>query len=67
MAAATTLTVFCDRKAADTWLQEHDPEGVAFEYDVLQMNRIGRRTILAMLLIVAIVLVKIVREGVEEL
>jgi hypothetical protein len=30
------LTVFASEKAADTWLQEHDPEGVAFEYEVLE-------------------------------
>jgi hypothetical protein len=24
------------RMAAETWLQENDPEGVAFKYDVLE-------------------------------
>jgi hypothetical protein len=30
------LTVFASEAAADTWLQENDPEGVAFEYEVKQ-------------------------------
>ena len=29
------LKVFANRDAADAWLAENDPEGVAFEYDVL--------------------------------
>jgi hypothetical protein len=29
------LKVFATQAAAETWLQEHDPEGVAFEYEVL--------------------------------
>jgi hypothetical protein len=28
--------VFAAKDAAETWLQENDPEGVAFEYDVLE-------------------------------
>ena len=28
------LKVFADEDAAETWLQENDPEGVAFEYEV---------------------------------
>jgi hypothetical protein len=30
------LKVFASEDAADTWLQENDPEGVAFEYEVLE-------------------------------
>jgi len=30
------LNVFASEIAAETWLQEHDPEGVAFEYEVLE-------------------------------
>ena len=30
------LKVFASEVAADTWLEENDPEGVAFEYDVLE-------------------------------
>jgi hypothetical protein len=30
------LKVFADLDAAETWLAEADPEGVAFEYDVLE-------------------------------
>ena len=40
-----------------TGLQENDPEGVAFEYERSGLNRIGRRTIFAMLLIVAVAIV----------
>jgi hypothetical protein len=29
------LKVFASPDAADAWLAENDPEGVAFEYDVL--------------------------------
>ena len=29
------LKVFANEDAAETWLQENDPEGVAFEYEVL--------------------------------
>ena len=29
------LKVFANRDAADAWFAEHDPEGVAFEYDVV--------------------------------
>jgi hypothetical protein len=29
------LKVFASDDAAETWLQENDPEGVAFEYEVL--------------------------------
>ena len=28
------LKVFANQKAAQDWLDENDPEGVAFEYDV---------------------------------
>jgi hypothetical protein len=30
------LTVFASEIAAETWLQENDPEGVAFEHEVLE-------------------------------
>jgi hypothetical protein len=30
------IKVFAGKEAAETWLQENDPEGVAFEYDVLE-------------------------------
>jgi hypothetical protein len=38
--------------AAETWFEENDPEGVAFEYE--GMKRIGRLAIFAVLLIVAL-------------
>jgi len=28
------LEVFADKDAAETWFEESDPEGVAFEYEV---------------------------------
>jgi hypothetical protein len=30
------LKVFANADAAETWLEENDPEGVAFEYAVLE-------------------------------
>jgi|HubBroStandDraft_6_1064221.scaffolds.fasta_scaffold1314577_2 hypothetical protein len=30
----------------ERWFEENDPEGVAFEYEVLERNRIGRRIIM---------------------
>jgi hypothetical protein len=30
------LKVFADEDAAARWFQENDPEGVAFEYEVLE-------------------------------
>ena len=30
------LKVFVDEATADTWLAENDPEGMAFEYEVLE-------------------------------
>jgi hypothetical protein len=33
---ADYLKVFATKDAAEAWLQENDPEGVAFEYDVLE-------------------------------
>jgi hypothetical protein len=33
---AEHLKVFANADAAETWLQENDPEGVAFEYEVLE-------------------------------
>jgi hypothetical protein len=29
------IKVFANADAAETWFEENDPEGVAFEYDVL--------------------------------
>lgn len=30
------IKVFATTDAAETWLKENDPEGVAFEYEVLE-------------------------------
>jgi hypothetical protein len=30
------LKVFANEKAANRWLEDNDPEGVAFEYEVLE-------------------------------
>jgi hypothetical protein len=30
--------VFANVDAATSWLDEHDPEGVAFEYDVIETD-----------------------------
>ena len=30
------IKVFANQDAAETWLEETDPEGVAFEYEVLE-------------------------------
>jgi len=30
------LKVFANEDAAETWLQENDPEGMAFEYEVME-------------------------------
>jgi hypothetical protein len=30
------LKVFANLDAAETWFEENDPEGVAFEYEVLE-------------------------------
>jgi hypothetical protein len=30
------IRVFANADAAETWFQENDPDGVAFEYDVLE-------------------------------
>ena len=30
------LKVFANREAAERWFEENDPEGVAFEYEVLK-------------------------------
>jgi hypothetical protein len=30
------LKVFASKEAAEAWLNENDPEGVAFEYEVLE-------------------------------
>ena len=33
---AEHVKVFANQDAAETWFAENDPEGVAFEYDVLE-------------------------------
>jgi hypothetical protein len=33
---AEHLKVFANLDAAETWFEENDPEGVAFEYEVLE-------------------------------
>jgi hypothetical protein len=33
--------VFANADAAETWFEENDPEGVAFEYDVIQLPESG--------------------------
>jgi hypothetical protein len=30
------LKVFASQEAAETWFEENDPEGVAFEYEILE-------------------------------
>jgi hypothetical protein len=32
------LKVFANVDAAETWFEENDPEGVAFEYDVIETD-----------------------------
>jgi hypothetical protein len=34
--SADYFKVFATAAAANTWFKEHDPEGVAFEYEVLE-------------------------------
>ncbi len=36
-----TLKVFDTAEAASAWVKKHDPEGVAFEYDVEQLRPAG--------------------------
>jgi hypothetical protein len=33
------IKVFANADAAETWFKENDPEGVAFEYEVLESTR----------------------------
>jgi hypothetical protein len=33
---AEHIKVFADQDTAETWFEENDPEGVAFEYEVLE-------------------------------
>ena len=33
---AEHVKVFANRDAAETWFDENDPEGVAFEYEILE-------------------------------
>jgi hypothetical protein len=34
------VKVFANQDAAETWFEENDPEGVAFEYEVLEWIRL---------------------------
>jgi hypothetical protein len=36
MIVADHLKVFANADAAEKWLEDNDPEGVAFEYEVLE-------------------------------
>ena len=38
---AEHIKVFADQDVAETWFAENDPEGVAFEYEVIQMPESG--------------------------
>jgi hypothetical protein len=55
------LKVFATEEAAQAWLDENDPEGVAFEYDTKWSVRtnepIGRRTIYVVLVIVVLLVI----------
>jgi len=35
------IRVFANQDAAETWFAENDPEGVAFEYEVIQKPESG--------------------------
>ena len=35
------IKVFATTDAAETWFEENDPEGVAFEYQVLECTRLA--------------------------
>ena len=35
------LKVFSNADAAEAWFAENDPEGVAFEYEVMECSRIN--------------------------
>jgi hypothetical protein len=35
--------VFANADAAETWFEENDPEGVAFEYEVLECSASAHR------------------------
>ena len=44
------IKVFANHDAAEAWFEENDPEGVAFEYDVLDCVRptkLNRRHLIA--------------------
>ena len=49
--------MFATTDDAETWLEENDPEGVAFEYEVLEWTRpvAGPHTRRLMILVLAIV------------
>ncbi|MET3966726.1 hypothetical protein [Bradyrhizobium sp. S3.9.1] len=59
------LKVFATEEAATAWFAKNDPGGVAFEYEVIRldapsrptMNHVGRRTLICMALILALVVV----------
>jgi hypothetical protein len=41
------LKVFADDEAAEAWFKENDPEGVAFEYEVMGKQVAGQHATLA--------------------
>jgi hypothetical protein len=41
------LKVFADDEAAEAWFKENDPEGVAFEYEVMGKRVAGQHATLA--------------------
>jgi hypothetical protein len=52
---ADHVKVFANQDAAEKWFEENDPEGVALRGP--RMNRVGRRTAYAMLLILVLAIV----------
>ena len=38
---AEHIKVFADQDAADAWFEKNDPEGVAFEYEVIVRQLLG--------------------------
>jgi hypothetical protein len=39
------IKVFASQDAAETWFEENDPEGVAFEYQILECRQLRRLTL----------------------
>jgi hypothetical protein len=46
-----TSKVFANADAAETWLAENDPEGVAFEYEVLEWAASAGAPLIVVLLV----------------